>query len=202
MPRALDYRPDAKTGFIVLIDNGIARIVADGLGYTNECALSADERFLFVNETFARRLTRFSIGDDGSLTSPVTIATFGAGTFPDGLALDAAGGFWVTSIVSNRVIHVRQMARRRWCSKRATLITSPMSRLRSSAARWGGRISMARQRAVAECFQPVLWRPVDAGGLSGLPAGRQHRSFCRARPRAAASCLHHALGLLAKEVLR
>lgn len=108
VPRALDYRPDADSGFIVLIDNGIARIVADGLGYTNECALSADERFLFVNETFARRLTRFSIGDDGSLSSPATIATFGAGTFPDGLALDAAGGFWVTSIVSNRVIHVRQ----------------------------------------------------------------------------------------------
>lgn len=106
VPRALDYRPDADSGFIVLIENGVARIVAEGLGYTNECALSADERFLFVNETFARRLTRFSIGDDGSLDNPVTIASFGAGTFPDGLALDVAGGFWVTSIVSNRVIHV------------------------------------------------------------------------------------------------
>jgi hypothetical protein len=34
------------------------------------------------------------------------VAVFGKGTFPDGLAFDAAGGVWVTSIVSNRVIRV------------------------------------------------------------------------------------------------
>jgi sugar lactone lactonase YvrE len=106
VPRALDYQPDASTGFIVLIDNGIARIVADGLGYTNECALSADETVLFVNETFARRLTRFTVTEDGSLSNRNTVAAFGPGTFPDGVVLDAAGDFWVTSIVSNRVIRV------------------------------------------------------------------------------------------------
>ncbi|MCU0818174.1 MAG: SMP-30/gluconolactonase/LRE family protein [Beijerinckiaceae bacterium] len=107
VPRALDYRPEAHSGFIVLIEEGRARIVADGLGYTNECALSPDERFLFVNETFARRLTRFSVLDDGSLVDRTTVTTFGAGTFPDGVALDEAGDFWITSIISNRVIHVR-----------------------------------------------------------------------------------------------
>lgn len=106
VPRALDYRPDANTGFIVLIDKGAARIVADGLGYTNECALSADESALFVNETFARRLTRFSVGEDGTLSDRTTVANFGAGTFPDGVVIDAAGDFWITSIVSNRVIRV------------------------------------------------------------------------------------------------
>ncbi|MBN8533174.1 MAG: SMP-30/gluconolactonase/LRE family protein [Rhizobiales bacterium] len=106
VPRALDYRPDADSGFIVLIENGIARIVADGLGYTNECVLSSDEKTLFVNETFAQRLTRFSVQEDGSLTDRTTVARFGAGTFPDGVILDAAGDFWITSIVSNRVIRV------------------------------------------------------------------------------------------------
>ncbi|MCU0885191.1 MAG: SMP-30/gluconolactonase/LRE family protein [Beijerinckiaceae bacterium] len=105
-PRALDYRPDASTGFIVLIENGSARIVADGLGYTNECALSADETTLFVNETFARKLTAFTVAGDGSLSNRTTVATFGPGTFPDGVALDAAGDLWITSIVSNRVIRV------------------------------------------------------------------------------------------------
>lgn len=106
VPRAADYRPDASTGFIVLIDRGVARIVADGLGYTNECVLSADETELFVNETFARRLTRFAVESDGTLSSRTTIAEFGPGTFPDGVALDVEGSFWVTSIVSNRVIRV------------------------------------------------------------------------------------------------
>ena len=105
-PRQLDYRPDAREGFIVLIDSRGPRIVADGLGYTNECALHPDGERLFVNETFARRVTAFTIRADGTLANREVVATFGAGTFPDGLAFDAEGGLWITSIVSNRVIRV------------------------------------------------------------------------------------------------
>jgi sugar lactone lactonase YvrE len=106
VPRADDYRAEASTGFIVLIDARGARIVADGLGYANECVLSADERTLFVNETFARRLTRFRVADDGTLGERAVVARFGAGVFPDGLARDEHDGLWITSIVSNRVIRV------------------------------------------------------------------------------------------------
>jgi sugar lactone lactonase YvrE len=105
-PRAEDYRPTAQTGFIALIEHGVARIVADGLGYANECTLSADERHLFVNETFARRLTRFDVAENGDLGNRTTVATFGAGTFPDGVVLDVEGAAWITSIVSNRIIRV------------------------------------------------------------------------------------------------
>jgi sugar lactone lactonase YvrE len=105
-PRADDYRSTAQTGFIALIENGIARIVADGLGYANECALSADERHLFVNETFARRLTRFDVEANGDLSNRTTVVIFDAGTFPDGVVFDDEGAAWVTSIVSNRVIKV------------------------------------------------------------------------------------------------
>ena len=105
-PRAADYRRSAASGFVVLQDARGARIVADGLGYTNEGALSADERHLFVNETFARRVVRFAVADDGSLRDKTVVATFGKGTCPDGIALDAAGGLWITSIVSNRVLRV------------------------------------------------------------------------------------------------
>ncbi|MGL5136377.1 MAG: SMP-30/gluconolactonase/LRE family protein, partial [Beijerinckiaceae bacterium] len=105
-PRADDYRATASSGFIVLIDSGNAWIVADGLGYANECVLSADEQHLFVNETFARRLTCFAIADDGSLYDRKVIATFGPGEFPDGVARDADDSLWVTSIVSNRVLRV------------------------------------------------------------------------------------------------
>jgi hypothetical protein len=34
------------------------------------------------------------------------VAEFGPGIFPDGLAFDAEGGVWITSVVSNRVIRV------------------------------------------------------------------------------------------------
>jgi sugar lactone lactonase YvrE len=106
-PRADAYRKDVADGFIVLVDETGARIVADELGYTNEAAVSPDGKFLFVNETFGRNLTRFRLASDGSLAGRETITTFGRGTFPDGLAFDAQGGIWITSLVSNRVIRVR-----------------------------------------------------------------------------------------------
>jgi hypothetical protein len=105
-PRDKAYRSDIADGFIVLQDKKGARIVADGLGYTNEAALSPDGKFLYVNETFGRKLTRFRLKSDGSLSEQETIATFSKGTYPDGLAFDAEGGIWITSIVSNRVICV------------------------------------------------------------------------------------------------
>ncbi len=105
-PRALGYRPSASDGFIVMADARGARIVADGLGYANELALHPNGRELWVNETFARKLSRFSIRSDGALGGKQVVATFGAGTFPDGLAFDADGGAWITSIVSNRIIRV------------------------------------------------------------------------------------------------
>jgi sugar lactone lactonase YvrE len=105
-PRALGYRPDVADGFVVRVDDGGARVVADGLGYTNEVQIDANGGWLYVNETFGRRLSRFPLEGGGKLGKRQTFATFGAGTFPDGLTLDAEGGIWITSIVSNRVIRV------------------------------------------------------------------------------------------------
>ena len=106
IPRAAAYRRDVADGFIVHLRGGRARIVAEGLGYTNECLRSPDGAVLYVNETFARRLTAFDVHADGALTGRRVVAEFGPGTFPDGLAMDAEGALWVTSIVSNRVIRV------------------------------------------------------------------------------------------------
>jgi sugar lactone lactonase YvrE len=108
VPRARAYRGDVADGFIVLVDARGARIVADGLGYTNEALVSPDGAWLYVNETFARRLSRFPLRESGDLGPKETVTTFGHGTYPDGLSFDAQGGVWITSIVSNRVIRVAQ----------------------------------------------------------------------------------------------
>ena len=105
-PRALGYRPGLGDGFIIRQDATGTAIAADDLGYTNECLITPDGQHLFVNETFGRRLSRFDIGADGALRNRTDVALFGAGTYPDGLAADAVGGLWITSIVSNRVIRV------------------------------------------------------------------------------------------------
>lgn len=106
VPRVLAARPDVADGFIAVLDAKGARIVADGLGYTNEVALSPDGRWLHVNETFGRRMSRFPVRADGSLGARETVTAFGHGIFPDGIAFDVDGDAWVTSVVSNRVLRV------------------------------------------------------------------------------------------------
>jgi sugar lactone lactonase YvrE len=105
-PRALGYRRTCSDGFIVLHDASGTRIVADGLGYTNEIAFDASGKWLYVNETFTRRLSRFAVHPDGSLGRKEVFTEFGAGTFPDGMAFDESGAIWIVSIVSNRLIRV------------------------------------------------------------------------------------------------
>lgn len=106
IPRALGYNPNVTDGFIILVDEQGPRIVADNLGYTNECVVHPDGKRLFVNETFGKKLTSFDISEDGSLTNKTTIVEFGIGTFPDGLTFDSETNIWITSIVSNRIIKI------------------------------------------------------------------------------------------------
>jgi sugar lactone lactonase YvrE len=105
-PRSLGYRAGCNDGFVVMVDGAGARIVADGLGYTNECAVDASGQWLYVNETFSRKLSRYVIYANGDLGPKQVVTEFGHGTYPDGLALDVNGDVWVVSIISNRVIRV------------------------------------------------------------------------------------------------
>ena len=63
-------------------------------------------QYMFVNETFGRRLSRFKIGANGKLQDRATVAEFEAGDFPDGMALDEEGGVWVVCVGSNRLYRV------------------------------------------------------------------------------------------------
>lgn len=106
IPRHRAQRKGASDGFIVLVDGRGARIVADGLGYTNEAIADSQGEWLYVNETFAKRTSRFRIGADGALGPKEVVYEYGKAEFPDGLALDVEGAFWTTCVVSNSVVRV------------------------------------------------------------------------------------------------
>jgi len=106
MPRELAFRREVADGYIVLSDPKGVRIVADHLAFTNELILDPSGQWLYVNETMARCLTRFRVTTDGALGGREIAVEFGDGVFPDGLAYDAEGGLWITSVVSNRVIRL------------------------------------------------------------------------------------------------
>lgn len=106
VPRSLDYRRDSRSGFIAVMGEKGARIVADGLGFTNECQISPDRRWLYVNETYGRRLSRFALQDDASLGPKQVVYEFGAGQFPDGLAFDVEGKVWIAGVISNQLMRI------------------------------------------------------------------------------------------------
>lgn len=108
LPRAKDYRQNACTGFIAVAEQGQsnARIVVSDLAYANECVVDMNNNYVYVNETFGRRLLRFDLATDGSLSNRHILTTFNMGTYPDGLTLVEDGNLIVTSIVSNRIIKV------------------------------------------------------------------------------------------------
>jgi SMP-30/Gluconolactonase/LRE-like region len=105
-PRSLDYRRTASSGFIILTDKSGARIVADGLGFANECLVDPSGKWLYVNETYVRCLSRFPLHADGSLGPKEIVAEFGAGQFPDGMAFDVETQLWIACIVSNQLLRV------------------------------------------------------------------------------------------------
>jgi sugar lactone lactonase YvrE len=98
--------PYVEDGYLILMDDKGARVVAEGFAFANEVRLDREERHAYVVETFGRRITRFRVAQDGSLSGREVFTTFGHGTFADGAAFDAEGHLWVASIISNRLIRI------------------------------------------------------------------------------------------------
>lgn len=102
--------PVIKSTVLQLVDtDGTARVVAEDLICPNGMAISPDGRTLYVNESFAARVSAFDIDQaDGSLSNRRVWASFSDREFkevpealasgailPDGMALDAEGAIWV-----------------------------------------------------------------------------------------------------------
>lgn len=106
-PRAHAWTRDVTDGFIGVADAKGSRIVADGLGYTNEIAFSPDRKWVYVNETYAQKVSRFELLPGPALGRKEVACQLGGADFPDGLCFDAFGGVWITCVGSNRVIVLR-----------------------------------------------------------------------------------------------
>jgi len=116
-----DYGADVSPASLVRVDpDGTAVQVADDLHFPNGIAVTSDGT-LVVAETLGRRLTAFTIGDDGSLSERRTWAALApepAATFdvlradgtpaPDGICLDAEGAIWVADLIGRQVLRVAE----------------------------------------------------------------------------------------------
>jgi gluconolactonase len=94
-------------GYIVLLDERGARIVADGFSFTNEIRLDAAEEWLYVAETTGKRVSRLRVLADGSLIDREVYgpSSLGAGVV-DGIAFDSFGNLWATMIFADRLVAI------------------------------------------------------------------------------------------------
>lgn len=103
----LDKSAAVKLANIILVmPDGLARVVAYDLAFPNGMVITPDNRTLIVAESLAARLTAFNIAADGSLSHRRLWAEFDAKgftgfdpsrAFPDGICLDAENAIWVAS---------------------------------------------------------------------------------------------------------
>lgn len=94
----------AKDGYIAVIDERGARIVADGFEGTNEIRFDAREEWLYVVESNGRRISRLRVLPDGELTGREVYGPSRLAGFPDGFAFDAHGNLWVTLIMADCLV--------------------------------------------------------------------------------------------------
>lgn len=99
-PAVSSPRPD---GYIILIDENGPRIVADGILFTNEVRLDANEEYLYAAETMGCRIIRFPVHEDGSLGEREVVGpdSLGHGAYVDGFTFDVEGNIWVTTVLRN-----------------------------------------------------------------------------------------------------
>jgi gluconolactonase len=104
---ALNTPPD---GYIFLIDQGRARIVADDLHLTNEVKVHPSGEYLYGVETLGKRIFRYPIGSNGDLGKKQIFgpADLGHGALPDGFIFDSDGNVWVTIITRNGIMIVTE----------------------------------------------------------------------------------------------
>ncbi len=97
-----------STAEIILVSpEGKPEVVSNEVIFPNGMVITPDGNTLIVAETFASRLSSFSIQPDGSLGKRELWADLD-GAFPDGICLDQENGIWVACPNTGDVVRVKQ----------------------------------------------------------------------------------------------
>ena len=98
------------TNLVFVDEDGTARVAAEDLFFPNGTVITEDHSTLIVAETYARRLSAFTIAEDGSLVDRRIWANLGE-TVPDGICLDQEGAIWVADPRGNEVVRFEEGGR-------------------------------------------------------------------------------------------
>jgi sugar lactone lactonase YvrE len=91
----------------MLTPDGSARQVANGIGFPNGMAVTADNSTLIVADSYGKELTGFDIEADGGLSNHRVWADLADGV-PDGICIDAEGAVWYGDVPNRRCVRVAE----------------------------------------------------------------------------------------------
>ncbi|HKX78690.1 MAG TPA: SMP-30/gluconolactonase/LRE family protein [Novosphingobium sp.] len=121
-------------GFIfVLRPDGTSSIAAEGIGFANGLAMSADGKYLYCCQTFGSNVLRYPVlpgarlgpGEQyGPALGPESESLY----YPDGCAFDVEGNLWITLFRANKVVAITPEGELR------TLIDDPERKILKSPA--------------------------------------------------------------------
>jgi len=100
-------RSTLADGYVLLLEHGKLRIVAEGFAFANELKMDAAQEWLYVAESTGKRVSRLRVRKDGELTDREVFgpANLGSGLI-DGIAFDSYGNLWGTMILADRLIAI------------------------------------------------------------------------------------------------
>lgn len=98
--------PNVADGRIVLVDEHGIRVVADGLAFTNEIRLDANEEWMYIAETCGPKVSRMRVLPDGSLTDYEVFGPDSHGALIDGIAFDGYGNLWGTHVFNDQIFAI------------------------------------------------------------------------------------------------
>ena len=97
--------PFVPAEVILVTPDGKARVVADNMAFPNGSVITPDDRTLIVAESFAARLTAFTIEEDGLLSERRVWAKLRS-VAADGISLDEEGAIWAAAPGIGKVLRV------------------------------------------------------------------------------------------------
>jgi sugar lactone lactonase YvrE len=108
-----DFATGGGSGIVVLVGpDGTSTTVAEDIAFGNGMAITPDGGTLIVAESWARRLSAFTITADGGLNDRRVWADCGTdlpdGAPPDGICVDAEGAVWYADVPNKRCVRVRE----------------------------------------------------------------------------------------------
>jgi sugar lactone lactonase YvrE len=156
--RLLKYDPMTKQTTVLL----------EGLYFANGVALSADEDFVLVAESYHYQLTRYWLKGPKKGTSDIFADNLAG--FPDNITRDEQGHFWV-GIFTTRLSFADQMHRSPWLAGLMAKLPESLISGASAPAKHGLAAELGPQGELIES-----WHDPD-GSLNGVTTAASHNGY-------------------------